>query len=463
MTGHIIKEEHSHKKPSLAIILLVASGLVFAGICLYLMVSPKSIARRAAPDTGQVTKHDTFVKNYDINYPIFHRAAVDMTLRNYGTHQADEFLQKLKNTAPDPNTYLTLKYTILHYGALSATVIFHKSEQLPGQPVVRSQERMTFDLQTQKLLTVTDLFKDATVAGPLLGRILHDYFQHDKPGVLSAPEIEQLTHFQLAATQEYVLDDDGLILYVNLHAPMAETEKVAIRIKKELLADILNTPFVAFDSSLIQGNIEPPTYAIETIPYHDVTIDPNGKLLALTFDDGPGNLTAKLLDTLKRYSARATFFVIGRQVPSYASVVQRTVSEGHEVGNHSWNHANFTLLSHGQLQQQIGDTQQAVQRATGGYSPVLMRPPEGAYNGAVAAYLQSQHLRMELWSVDTLDWLNRDAQVVYNRIMAGAGDGRVILLHDIHSTSVDAATRAIPDLIAQGYQLVTVSQLHQYR
>jgi peptidoglycan/xylan/chitin deacetylase (PgdA/CDA1 family) len=403
------------------------------------------------------------VKHYDIDYPVFHVEKVDMALRNYVVHQVENFTHALGAQVDDPANNITIKYSIVHYGTHTMTVVFHEQRTVAGKPVETTDKMLSFDLQTQNELTLASLFKDAPNAEMLLSRVFHDYFQHDNPGIVTPTELERLQKLTLADIDNFVFDGETIIFHLNIHAPGSKEGSEPIAIKREVLADILNTAFIAPDLNVIDVEPQTPVYSINTTPQHDIVIDPSRKMLALTFDDGPGVLTPKVLDVLKKYGARATFFVIGRQVPTYAAIVQREVKEGNEVGNHTWSHPNLTRLSYISMQQQIDDTQRAVQAATGGYTPSLMRPPEGAYNAAVAGFLQSHGLRMQLWSVDTLDWLNRDAQVVYGRIMAGAADGKVILVHDIHPTSVDAVTRAIPDLVAQGYQLVTVSQLNQYR
>jgi peptidoglycan/xylan/chitin deacetylase (PgdA/CDA1 family) len=386
-----------------------------------------------------------------------------MALRNYVTHRVEDFIRVLGAQVDDPSNAVTIKYSIVHYGTHTMTVVFHEQRTIVGKPITVMDKTLSFDLQTQKELALSDVFKSMPSAEMLLSKVVHDYFQHDKPGIVAPSELERLQKLTMDDVDSFILDDESIIFHLNVHRPGEKEASEPISIKREILADALNTAFIAPDRNVIDVEQETPVYSINTMPQHDVVIDPSAKMLALTFDDGPGVLTPKVLDVLKKYGAHATFFLIGRQVPAYGAIVQREIKEGNEVGNHTWSHPNLTGLSYAAMQQQVGDTQRVIQEATGGYTPKLMRPPQGAYNAAVAGFLQSQGLRMQLWNVDTLDWLNRDAQVVYGRIMAGAADGKVILVHDIHPTSVDAVTRAIPDLVAQGYQLVTVSQLNQYR
>jgi peptidoglycan/xylan/chitin deacetylase (PgdA/CDA1 family) len=457
-----INRQISSKKMSFASNLVVASGLLFIFICLVLIFDHHEY-QPVAITNGELAQPRSVVRHYNVDYPVFHIEKIDIALRNYVTHQVEDFIQTLGPEVNDPSNTMTIKYTIVHYGTHTATVIFHEQKAVTGKQGAMQDKLFSFDLQSQKELAITDVFKGAPNAEVLLSKILHDYFQHDKPGIVTLPELDRLQELSISDINGFVFDDESIIFYINVHTPGQKDASEPIAIKREVLADALNTEFIAPDRSVI--DIEPvlPVYAIIAMPQHDIVIDPSRKMLALTFDDGPGVLTPKVLDVLKKYSARATFFLIGRQVSTYAATVQREIREGNEVGNHSWSHPNLTKLPYAGLQQQVVDTQRAIQQAADGYTPRLMRPPEGAYNATVTGFLQSQGLHMQLWNVDTLDWLNHDAQVVYGRIMAGAGDGKVILVHDIHLTSVDAVTRAIPDLVAQGYQLVTVSQLEQYR
>ncbi len=179
------------------------------------------------------------------------------------------------------------------------------------------------------------------------------------------------------------------------------------------------------------------------------------KQIAITFDDGPGKYTDKLLDYLKKSGARATFFVVGTNVENYPKIVKRIKDEGHEIGNHTYNHAQLTKLSSKAIKTQIKKTNKLVKNACGS-KPTLIRPPYGAYNNAV---LDATSLPIIIWSVDPQDWKYRDADYVKKSIIKSAFDGAIVLVHDIHSTSVDGAIAAMKALKNKGYELVTVTEL----
>ena len=181
------------------------------------------------------------------------------------------------------------------------------------------------------------------------------------------------------------------------------------------------------------------------------------KSIALTFDDGPGQYTEELLDCLEENNAHATFFMLGQLVGQYPDEVKRKVELGCEIGNHSWDHQDMLNLSIEDVVKEFGDTDQALIDACGQESTVI-RPP---YGDCIDEIISAVGKPFILWSIDRLDWKYLDADLDYNGIMndSNLGDGAVILMHDIHGPSVDAALRLIPDLIAQGYKLVTVSEM----
>lgn len=183
------------------------------------------------------------------------------------------------------------------------------------------------------------------------------------------------------------------------------------------------------------------------------------KLVAITFDDGPGPYTAKLLDALAARNVKATFFVLGNKLNGYGDLVLRIHNEGHQVASHTWDHPQLTKLSADNIQRQINNTANGI-RAITGQEEVYLRPPYGSYNDTVRNYAGGPII---MWNVDTLDWKYRNAQTVKNNILRDAKDGAIILLHDIHPTTVDGTIAAIDEMLAQGYEFTTVSELLRRR
>ena len=190
----------------------------------------------------------------------------------------------------------------------------------------------------------------------------------------------------------------------------------------------------------------------------DGSYNPDKKkpLLCLTFDDGPGQYTNRLLDCLEEYDAHATFFMLGELVDYYPDEIKRMLELGCELGNHSYDHSQLTTLSLDQVESQFDRTDEKLIGACG-QAATVARAPYGAYNDEIIATVGKPFF---MWSLDSLDWSYKDVDLDYNEIMGGdLTDGTIILMHDIHEPSVECAIRIIPELIDMGYRLVTVSEM----
>ena len=179
------------------------------------------------------------------------------------------------------------------------------------------------------------------------------------------------------------------------------------------------------------------------------------KAVALTFDDGPNpNTTPVALELLKKYNAKATFFMVGRAVAGNENIIKQVVAEGHQIGNHSWSHPLLTKISLEQAKSQINDTTEALKKASG-QDVHIMRPPYGGINSAIQAAVDQSFI---LWDIDTLDWKNRNTASIMKEVRK-TQPGSIILMHDIHQTSIDALPTVLQYLTEQGFELVTVEEL----
>ena len=187
-------------------------------------------------------------------------------------------------------------------------------------------------------------------------------------------------------------------------------------------------------------------------------VDPSKPMVALTFDDGPGQYEGRILTALEAVGGRATWFMVGNLVSSHAADVQRMVADGCEIGNHSYKHENLSKLSTSAIVDSIQKTNNALQAACGQPATVV-RPPYGATGGNCKSALGSMGYASILWSIDTLDWKTRNADSTVNTVLSSVKDGDIILMHSIYSQSAAAAERLIPALVQRGFQLVTVSEM----
>ena len=185
-------------------------------------------------------------------------------------------------------------------------------------------------------------------------------------------------------------------------------------------------------------------------------VDKNKKMVAITLDDGPhATNTQKILDILDAHNAKATFFMLGQNVVNNEEVVKDVYKRGNEIGIHTWDHKQLTKLSQDEIVSQVERTSDAIYKIIG-KRPKLVRPPYGAINDTVK---NSINYPLILWNIDSLDWKSRDEKQIVPLVMNSVQDGDIILLHDIHSTTVPAVEKIVSQLEEQGYQMVTVSQL----
>ena len=259
----------------------------------------------------------------------------------------------------------------------------------------------------------------------------------------------------------WILKHDSLeiVLERGQYLPMSDGTVVLEYSFKEL-AGIIEDSFVKESEQESEEDTE------TKLPENDVNtssteIDPTKPMIALTFDDGPSKHTERLLDIFAQYGGKGTFFVVGNVIEKREETLNRMVAEGHEIGGHSWDHRQLTKLSSADMTDEIMNTRAKIYSLSG-IDTTIMRPPYGSYNDETKRICAENGIVIINWSLDTLDWKYRDADKVYDAIMSEVKDGDIILCHDLHGTTVDAMERVIPDLIAQGYQLVTVSELLSY-
>lgn len=188
-------------------------------------------------------------------------------------------------------------------------------------------------------------------------------------------------------------------------------------------------------------------------------VNPKKKMVALTFDDGPGPYTKDIVKCLKKNDGRATFFVLGASVDNYKDAIKEADKIGCEIGNHSYNHSNLSKLSQEEIKSQMQKTDKKVKSIIGKNTDI-MRVPYGATSDNVKSAVGKPVI---LWSIDTLDWKTRSESKTVSAVMNNVKDGDIVLMHDIHEPTKRAALSVIPKLRKNGYQLVTVSELAKYR
>lgn len=200
-----------------------------------------------------------------------------------------------------------------------------------------------------------------------------------------------------------------------------------------------------------------PTPAKKTEPRNSGGID-CANCVAITYDDGPGAETNRLLDKLKAKNAHASFMVVAPSAEQHPELLKRMKAEGHTIGNHTKSHRQLNTLSPEQVSQEIDAGNAAIKKATG-QSTRWVRPPYGATNATVDQVTRDKGVSQALWDVDTVDWKDRNSEHVCSSAVQGARAGSIVLMHDIHPTTVDAADCVIDGLRAKGLEPVSLDRL----
>lgn len=182
--------------------------------------------------------------------------------------------------------------------------------------------------------------------------------------------------------------------------------------------------------------------------------------IALTFDDGPWpGTTRELLDGLEQRGAKATFFLIGKQIGDRPELVRRMADEGHQIGLHSWDHVPLSGLDRAGIDRQLSQCRHALEELVG-ESHFMVRPPYGYVDETLKQWAEAPII---CWSVDTEDWRDEDVGRIIQAVLEDAGDGDIVLMHDIFHSSVTAALACVDGLLERGYCLVTVEELFALR
>ncbi len=188
------------------------------------------------------------------------------------------------------------------------------------------------------------------------------------------------------------------------------------------------------------------------------------KLVALTFDDGPGAYTDEILDTLRRHNAKATFFLLGHKIPACPDQVRRMAAEGHQLGNHTENHPYLKECSDAAIQREVKETAQAITDVTGltgtGDTGFYLRPPFGSYSARVAA---AAHVPVIWCSADTCDWKYRSVRHLVHYFGEQIQDGDIVLLHETVESTARGLDALLTKLEARDFSLVTVEELLKRR
>lgn len=395
-----------------------------------------------------------------IEYPITKNNKINKTIAQIINRDDRDFRYIATNVLSfnQPMTE-TISYQITHNNSATLSIIVNIKQDIHGAHPVSLAHFWTFDKKSGEVITLSDLTEQSEKA-------TREIVAAARNNINETIKQRQQAELDLSETitqetlSNFVITDVGNSLAWPIGQasllPSAYGE-MTIKVPIAAVAKYLQNPTARKLANVPKPPEPKPTP--KPAPAAPAPAPTTGnKVIALTFDDGPGPYTAHLLDVLDQYGAKATFFLIGSKVSSQANVVRSIHARGHQLGNHSWSHPELPKLPAGQIAGEIDRTNDAIKQATG-VTPAILRPPYGAVNGVVLEQLRLRGMSSILWSVDTRDWADRNSEIVCSRAVAGARPGAIILMHDIHQTSVGAVPCILSALKQQGYSFVTVQGL----
>ena len=395
-----------------------------------------------------------------IEYPITKNNKINKTIAQVITRDDGDFRYIATNVLSfnQPMTE-TISYQITHNNSAALSIIVNIKQDIHGAHPVSLTHFWTFDKKSGEVISLSDLTEQSEKAAEEIVAAARNNLKETIKQRQQA-ELDLSETITQETLSNFVITDGGNSLAWPIGQasllPSAYGE-MTIKVPIAAVAKYLQNP-----TARKLANIpKPPEPKPEPKPAPAVPAPApttGNKVIALTFDDGPGPHTAHLLDILDQYGAKATFFLIGSKVSGQASIVRSIQARGHQLGNHSWSHPELPKLPVDQIAGEVDRTNEAIRQATG-VTPAILRPPYGAVNGAVLEQLRLRGMSSILWSVDTRDWADRNSEIVCSRAVAGARPGAIILMHDIHQTSVGAVPCILSALKQQGYSFVTVQGL----
>ena len=391
----------------LPLLLAVAAGI---GVFVYKTVfaDPFPKDESLTKDWGTVATEIDKTNNLYIRYPSFEDKSLDNAVAGLIEQYEKEASEERK---------IIVDYRSSKVFDAYATVLFKETKSEDGKETI-TYHSINYNLKGKKVMDVDDIFRN---------QYERDLFDGASKKDVAAIEIQN--------EQAVVYFDNG------------KTKTIPYEENKAYIA-------------LTDPNI-PSLFQQEPLKRDTGTaIDPDKPMVAFTFDDGPNpNTTPRLLDTLKKYGAKATFFMVGQNVVNYPDIVKRIYMEGHEIGNHSWSHEDLgAMTSADDIIQGYQKADDAIFAACG-HDPQYVRPPFGSMS---ELYNKTVDRESILWSIDTRDWESHNPASIRSIVDTYVADGSVILMHDIHSESVDSMDAILAELQEKGYQFVTIDDLFKY-
>lgn len=392
---------------------------------------------------------------YHINYPQTQFDAVNNKIIQYITTSKENYINSLRlknNVDVKANGNLLIDYDIYEYKNKYYSIVFTEKVSLDSIVYNTSMETFVINKETGGIIAPINLLNKKVENLNQLAKHVRTQLSEDKKYkqyifqneliASTKPYWDNFSRFAIIGDSLVFYYDKGEIAARNVGNP---TVSIPLSYINPILADEFKS------GSTSEINILTPKKPVKSS---------SGKKVALTFDDGPHpSVTKQILKTLAKYDAKATFFMVGSNVSSYPTLAKEVYNSGHEIGNHTWNHANLTRLSSKQIASQLERTNNAIYNAIGEY-PTVFRPPYGAKNNQV---VKASDVPVVMWSIDTLDWKYRNSNKLLPMVKSNMHNNAIILMHDIHQSTANGLDSVLNYLDQAGYEFVTVSEVLEAR
>jgi peptidoglycan-N-acetylglucosamine deacetylase len=423
-------------------------------------------------NVGLYTLQETDSNNrysYYINYPALDQPNFDNAALKIVNDAKNSFISSVQGPPNSSGSLLgdlNMTHDLNYYNDSYLSVDLKIYQYIAGQGTQQYKRTILYDRKNKQVVQIKDLFtvranylnKLSELSRTALSKTLGSSYDQILADKGTNPTTQNFNEFTIDANRNLVIIfQPGQVAPVSLGL-------VAATLSANSLAGVLKQPFAKQLFDLAQRPAPllatlTPANQVQNGPVPQASTDgvdcAKVKCIALTFDDGPSYTTPQLLDTLKSYNVRATFFELGIQAQKYPNATKRVVADGNVIANHTFDHKDLEAMSLDDARGEINSAADAIQKA-GGVRPGLVRAPYGSINNTLAKTLAVPFIG---WNIDPNDWKDKNADTVYNRVIDAAKPGAIVLSHDIYQTTVDAYKRIIPKLIQEGYALVTVPQL----
>lgn len=395
---------------------------------------------------------------YAINLPTIEHQKINDTIQSWIGKQKEIFLIDVKNySSNNLQALLNIQLTTIHASDSIYNFVFEGYQIIEGANGFSYYQTYTFDLNEGTMFSLEDFLNLTDENKERFKEIILDHIDENediRKGVSTELLEESLKSIK---NLKWSIDSEKLSIYWDQYEiAIGATGNIQLSIPLDEINFLLTDKA---RKNLYQPDIEENNVHKMVKQQPREQLDPNGKYIALTFDDGPhSTVTPKILNILKEYQVQATFFMLGNQAEYYPELVHRVASEGHEIGNHSQTHIDLSMADEFRIHEELNTTNERIKEIIK-YNPALIRPPYGAYNDLLIKQAKQLDQSIIMWSVDSLDWQSRDPVAINQEIMSQVTNGSIILMHDIHEETAEALPEVITNLKAEGYDFVIVTEL----